>query len=93
MMTSEVSTEGVVETSPSTNETSGSVLLRKVWLPRLAYQLLPYFYIVSGIAAVLGTFYISEWFWVLPHYVVFSAACLHLGFAVAGKRARARDAE
>lgn len=65
-------------------------LLRKIWLPRLVYVCLPYFYIAAGIAAVVGTLYISEWFWVLPHYFLFAAACLHLGFAIGNKRLRSR---
>lgn len=61
---------------------TGSLVSRKVWLPKLLYSALPYFYIVSGIAAFLGTLYISEWFWVLPHYILFSAICIHLGIKV-----------
>ncbi|MBU2676095.1 MAG: hypothetical protein KJP16_03355 [Gammaproteobacteria bacterium] len=63
-----------------------SVLSRKVWLPKLLYDSIPYFYIASGIAAFFATLYITEWFWVLPHYVLFSAACLHLGAIVRRKR-------
>ena len=46
-------------------------LRRRVWLPRLLYAALPYFYVLSGLAAFLATVYITEWFWVLPHYVLF----------------------
>lgn len=62
--------------------------LRKIWLPKLLYDALPYFYLVSGVAAFLTTLYISEWFWVLPHYLLFSAACLHLGMYVFHRRRR-----
>jgi hypothetical protein len=61
---------------------TGSLVSRKVWLPKLLYNALPYFYIVSGIAAFFATLYISEWFWVLPHYLLFSAVCFHLGIKV-----------
>ncbi len=72
----------------------GSVVSRKVWLPKLLYDALPYFYLASGIAAFFATVYINEWFWVLPHYVLFSAACLHLGVFVYRRRRKARtDAE
>ena len=67
---------------------TGRVLARKIWLPKLVYDLLPVFYIVSGIAALLATLYISEWFWVLPHYLLFSAACLHLGGVIFRRRQR-----
>jgi len=69
------------------NRTPGSVS-RKIWLPKLLYDALPYFYIASGIAAFLATLYINEWFWILPHYVLFSAACLHLGIFVYRRRHR-----
>ena len=67
------------------------VVARKIWLPKLLYDALPYFYLVSGVAAFLATLYISEWFWVLPHYVLFSAACLHLGVFVYRRRHRRRS--
>ena len=66
------------------------VTARKIWLPKLLYDALPYFYLASGIVAFLATLYISEWFWVLPHYVLFSAACLHLGVLVYRRRHRKR---
>ncbi len=59
---------------------------KKLWLPKLLYDFLPYFYLISGIVALLATLYISEWFWVLPHYLLFSAACIHLGFVVYRRR-------
>ena len=67
-----------------------SLLWRKIWLPKLLYELLPYFYIAAGFAAFLATLYIGEWFWVLPHYLLFSIACVHLGIFV--YRRRSRDA-
>lgn len=67
-----------------------SVAARKIWLPKLLYDALPYFYLASGIAAFLATLYINEWFWVLPHYLLFSAACLHLGIFVYRRRHRSR---
>lgn len=59
---------------------------RKIWLPRLIYRALPGFYVGSGIAAFLATLYIHEWFWILPHYVLFSVACVHLGLLVYRRR-------
>ena len=67
---------------------SGSILVRKIWLPKAVYDLLPVFYIVSGIAALLATLYISEWFWLLPHYLLFAAVCLHLGGMIIRRRRR-----
>ena len=48
---------------------SDKIVSRKIWLPKLLYDALPYFYLVSGIVAFFATLYISEWFWVLPHYL------------------------
>ncbi len=70
---------------------AGSIVSRKIWLPKLLYDALPYFYLLSGIGAFLTTLYISEWFWVLPHYLLFSVACLHLGIFVYRRRRQYRD--
>ena len=68
--------------------TTGNLITKKIWLPKFLYDLLPYFYIGSGFAAFFATLYISEWFWVLPQYLLFSAVCLHLGIIVYRRRAR-----
>jgi hypothetical protein len=65
---------------------AGKLATKKIWLPKFLYDVLPYFYLTSGFAAFFATLYISEWFWVLPHYLMFSAACIHLGFAVYQRR-------
>ena len=69
---------------------SQRLFLRKIWLPKAIYDALPYFYIVSGISALFTTFYINSWFWVLPHYVLFGVACLHLGVVIYRRRHRKR---
>ena len=78
------------ETQAATRDT-GSLVSRKIWLPKALYDSLPYFYLVAGIAAFLATLYISNWLWVLPHYLLFSAACLHLGVLVLRRRRRPRS--
>lgn len=65
---------------------TGKLASKKIWLPKLLYDALPYFYLSSGFAAFFATLYISEWFWVLPHYLLFSAACIHLGLFVYRRR-------
>ena len=65
---------------------AGDLASRKIWLPKLLYDCLPYFYLTAGFAAFFATLYISDWFWVLPHYILFSAACLHLSWVVYRKR-------
>lgn len=59
-----------------------SLLRKKILLPKILYDCLPYFYLTAAFAAIFATLYVSEWFWVLPHYLLFSAACVHLTFAV-----------
>lgn len=72
---------------------AGWFATRKIWLPKVLYDFLPYFYITSGFAAFFATLYITDWFWVLPHYFLFSAACLHLGLVVYRRRRIGRNPE
>ena len=87
----------VTEKPPVLSETqqvtrdAGSLLSRKVWLPKFLYAVLPYFYLVSGIGALITTMYIGHWSWVLPHYILFSAACLHMGILIYRRRNRAKN--
>jgi hypothetical protein len=84
------STAGKTVTLTDTQQitrSAGTLATRKIWLPKAIYDALPWFYLASGIAAFLTTLYISEWFWVLPHYVLFSAACIHFGAVVLRRRA------
>jgi hypothetical protein len=73
------------ETQQLTRKT-GNLASKKLWLPKFLYDLLPYFYLTSGFAALFATLYISEWFWVLPHYLLFSAACIQMAVAVFKRR-------
>ena len=73
------------ETQKMTRDT-GSLLSRKVWLPKLIYAALPYFYLISGAGALAATVYIGHWTWILPHYLIFSAACLHMGVLIYRRR-------
>jgi fatty acid desaturase len=83
--------------APSLTETqqiardTGTLLSRKIWIPKLIYAALPFFYICAGIAALLATLYIGHWLWVLPHYLFFAAACLHMGFMIYRRRSKSRD--
>jgi len=77
------------ETQAITRDT-GNLMSRKIWLPKFFYNSLPYFYFVAGVAALLATLYISNWFWILPHYLLFAAGCLHMGLLVYRRRHRRR---
>ena len=70
---------------------SGYFISRKIWLPKALYDAIPYFYLVAGLAAFLATLYINTWLWVLPHYLLFSAACMHLGILILRRRMRPRE--
>jgi len=67
---------------------AGQLMSRRIWLPKALYVALPFFYILAGILALFATLYISDWFWILPHYLLFAAACLHMGILVYRKRRR-----
>lgn len=69
---------------------TGSLFSRKIWIPKFLYAALPYFYVLTGISALLATLYIGHWLWVLPHYLLFSAACVHMGILIYRRRFRAR---
>lgn len=71
---------------------AGSLATQKVWLPKLLYDCLPYFYLTAGFGAFFATLYISDWFWVLPHYLLFSGACLHFAYLVSRRR-RTREVD
>jgi len=73
------------DTQKATKKT-GSLLSRKIWLPKALYSALPYFYLITGISALLATLYIGHWLWILPHYLLFSAACLHMGVLIFRRR-------
>ena len=75
------------ETQEMTRD-AGQLMSRQIWLPRFLYAALPFFYIVAGATMLVATLYISDWFWILPHYLLFSAACLHMGVLVFRKRRR-----
>lgn len=94
MMLSDAANKPVVvsETQQITRDT-GTLLSRKIWLPKLLYSALPYFYLVSGAGALIATLYIGNWIWVLPHYLLFSAACLHMGLVIYRRRHRSDDVE
>ena len=78
---------GLTETRHGSRRKHG-LITRRIWLPKLLYDALPYFYLASGLAAFFATLYITEWFWVLPHYLLFSIVCIHLGVIVYRRRHR-----
>ncbi len=53
------------------------LLTRKIWLPALLYEGLPYFYALAGALAIASTLFVSDWYWVLPYCWLMGLACLH----------------
>lgn len=87
-------TPKMTDFDPDTGRAPAEPLLtRKIWLPKPVYAALPYFYIVVGLLAFAATVYVNEWFWVVPHWILFSAACLHMGVLVSRRRHRARGGD
>ena len=82
--------DALSETQQVTRKT-GTILSQKIWIPKLLYAALPYFYLASGIAALVATLYVDNWIWLLPHYVLFSAICLHMGMLIFRRRNRSND--
>jgi Flp pilus assembly protein TadB len=58
----------------------------RIWLPKTLYDSLPWFYLIAGAASLAATLYIGAWYWVLPHYLLFSAACLNLSLIIFRRR-------
>jgi len=79
----------LTETQQLTRD-AGKFMSRKIWIPKVLYNVLPYFYLFAGISALLTTIYISGWVWVLPHYLLFAIACLHMGLLVHRRRNKRR---
>ncbi len=88
MFSNTTGTPGNLEDTGRVSRDAGRLMARKIWLPKVLYDLLPYFYLIAGIGALLATLYISNWLWVLPHYLLFSVACLHMGVMIYRRRHR-----
>lgn len=86
MLTNVAGKPGHLTDTQQLSREAGKLISRKVWLPKTLYIALPYFYMIAGVAALLATLYISNWLWVLPHYLLFAGACLHLGIFVQRRR-------
>jgi fatty acid desaturase len=79
----------LTETQQMTRD-AGQMMARKIWLPKLIYSALPFFYVIAGVGALAATLYINGWAWVLPHYLLFAVACLHMGVLVYRRRRNSR---
>lgn len=71
----------------------GTMATRRVWLPQVVYECLPYFYILAGFSALFTTLYIRAWYWLVPHGILMIAGLLHVGFLTLYRRYRHRAGE
>jgi hypothetical protein len=69
-------------------ERSHDIASRRIWLPAVVYDALPYFYLTAGFLALFATLYVRDWYWVIPYYLLFAGACLHLGARIWRRRRR-----
>jgi hypothetical protein len=88
MLTNTAGKPGLLTETQQLTRDAGRLMSRKVWLSKALYNALPYFYMIAGVAAFLATLYISHWLWLLPHYLLFAAACIHMGIFVQRRRSR-----
>ena len=70
-----------------------AIITRRIWLPKFIYLCIPWFYLFAGVGALLASLYINNWYWILPHYLIFSVACLHLCAVVFRRRKPPSDSE
>lgn len=61
----------------------------KLWLSKPVYTLLPYFYMLAGVAALGAGIYLDYWYWPLICALV-GLACLAFGVTIWLRRRRAR---
>ena len=82
---------GSTQTAPPAANASAPRLVPKIWLPELVYECLPYFYVLAGVISLFASLYINAWYWLLPHWILFSAFCLHGGAYILWLRHRYRS--
>jgi hypothetical protein len=66
------------------------ILTRRVWLPAIVYEALPYLYILCGVVALVSAIFARDWTWILPWAILVGLICLHAGLALAALRYRLR---
>jgi hypothetical protein len=74
----------------SSNRQIRDLLLQKLWLPRIVYELLPYFYLSLGLTALASATHMRAWVWILPYAILLGLICIHVGLALITLRYRYR---
>ena len=70
-----------------------NLLLQKLWLPRIIYEMLPYLYLLLGLTALTSAMYMQAWTWILPYAILLGLICLHVSLALITLRYRYRHRE
>jgi hypothetical protein len=65
--------------------------LRKLWLPRIVYEILPYLYIAVGLLTLVAATKVPGWTWVLPYIALLGLLGIHAGLAITVIRYRVRN--
>jgi hypothetical protein len=68
-----------------------ALLLKPVWLPPGIYAALPWLYLGTGSAALLGGLYLPDTSWYLPYLALVGVALLRAATAIAAARRRRRQ--
>jgi|GEM_PF-2211218 len=65
-----------------------AIAARKIWLPRTIYTLIPFFYLLSGFAALLSALYIPGWSWFIPYALLTAGVSVHVAALIGIARYR-----
>ncbi len=67
-----------------------TLALRKIWLPRTVYRLIPAFYFVAGSTALLSALFLDGRSWLIPYALLFAGMTLHATILIGLARLRGR---
>jgi hypothetical protein len=67
------------------------LFVRKIWLPKSIYAILPLLYLGLGLYAIGAALLLSHWSWIVPYILIFGIVLLHTGARIAAMRWRNRN--
>ena len=67
------------------------LLLRKIWLPKSLYTVLPLLYIGLGLYAIVAALLLGQWSWVIPYMLILGIVLLPAGAIIMAMRWRNRN--
>ncbi len=63
--------------APATAGRSGRRAFRRIWLPKVLYEALPWIYCLLGAAALLSGLFLPHPGWLAPYLLLLALTCLH----------------